>query len=341
EAVVFLSTTGDVLNDEQQAAFEAYIQDGGGYAGIHAASDTEYDWPWYGDLVGAYFDSHPAIQEATVEVEDHAHPSTAHLPQEWVRTDEWYNFQDNPRGDVHVLAALDEETYDGGGMGADHPIAWCHDYDGGRAWYTGGGHTSESFTDPEFVQHLLGGIQTAAGQADADCGASVEANFDQITLAKGPEEMGEPMGVAVLPDGSALHTSRSGAVYYTAAAGQTSLAAQVPVYGFREDGMQGIALDPNFEENGWVYLYYSPVLDTPDGEVVHSSLDPSVWEAYEGHNNLSRFKFADGQLDLDSEQVILQVPQDRGNCCHHGGDIDFDADGNLYLSTGDDTDPFE
>ena len=342
EAVVFLSTTGDVLNDEQQAAFESYIQSGGGYAGIHAASDTEYDWPWYGELVGAYFDSHPAVQEATVEVEDHAHPSTAHLPQEWVRTDEWYDYQDNPRGDVHVLASLDESSYDGGGMGADHPIAWCHDFDGGRAWYTGGGHTSESFTDePEFIQHLLGGIRTAAGQAGADCGATVEASFDQITLAKGPEEMGEPMGVAVLPDGSALHTARSGAVYYTAAAGQTSLAAQVPVYDFREDGMQGIALDPDFEENGWVYLYYAPVLDTPEGEVVHSSLDPSVWEAYEGHNNLSRFTFADGQLDLESEQVILQVPQDRGNCCHHGGDIDFDADGNLYLSTGDDSDPFE
>ncbi|WP_420810689.1 ThuA domain-containing protein, partial [Jiangella asiatica] len=343
DAVVFLSTTGDVLNDEQQAAFEGYIAAGGGYAGVHAAADTEYDWPWYGGLVGAYFDSHPQIQPATVTVADRVHPSTAGLPQRWERTDEWYNYRANPRGDVHVLAALDEDSYDpgGGAMGADHPIAWCHDYEGGRSWYTGGGHTQESYAEPAFREHLLGGILTAAGELPADCGATVEENFDQITLARGPEEMGEPMGVAVLPDGSALHTSRDGSVFYTAAAGETTLAAQVPVYDFREDGMQGIAIDPDFETNGWVYLYYSPVLDTPDGEVAHSSLDPSIWEAYEGHNNLSRFTFADGVLDLASEQVILQVPQDRGNCCHHGGDIDFDADGNLYLSTGDDTDPFE
>ncbi|PSL06984.1 glucose/arabinose dehydrogenase [Haloactinopolyspora alba] len=344
EAVVWLSTTGDVLNEQQQAAFEDYIASGGGYVGIHAAADTEYDWPWYHGLVGAYFDSHPQIQQAAVDVTDSVHPSTAHLPRRWERTDEWYNYQTNPRGDVHVLAELDESSYDAGdgAMGADHPIAWCHDYAGGRAWYTGGGHTSDSFTnEPAFTEHVLGGIMTAAGQAEADCGATVDANFDQVTLAKGQEEMGEPMGVAVLPDGSALHTARSGQVYYTAAAGETSLAAEVPVYDFREDGMQGIALDPNFEENRWVYLYYSPVLGTPEGEVAHSSLDPSVWEAYEGHNNLSRFKFVDGQLDLESEQVVMQVPQDRGNCCHHGGDIDFDADGNLYLSTGDDSDPFE
>nr|WP_216853655.1 ThuA domain-containing protein [Phytoactinopolyspora halotolerans] len=343
DVVVWLSTTGDVLNEEQQGAFERYIQSGGGYAGIHSASDTEYDWPWYGELVGAYFDSHPANQDATVKVEDTVHPSTAHLDPVWERYDEWYNYQSNPRGDVHVLASLDESSYDAGGgaMGSDHPIAWCHDYDGGRAWYTGMGHTEESFAEPEFLEHILGGIETAAGVTDADCGATVHENFDQVTLARGVDEMGEPMGMAVLPDGGVLHTARSGQVFYTAEAGETTLAAQVPVYDFREDGMQGIAIDPDFAENGWVYLYYSPQLGTPPGEVEHSSLDPSVWEEYEGHNNLSRFQFVDGRLDLDSEQVILEVPQDRGNCCHHGGDVDFDADGNLYLVTGDDTDPFE
>src|SRR5690606_10691828 len=142
DVVVWLSTTGDVLNDAQQAAFEQYIQNGGGYAGIHAASDTEYDWPWYGELVGAYFASHPpGTPTATVVVEDPAHPSTHHLPAQWERTDEWYSFRDNPRGDVHVLASLDESSYAVGShaMGPDHPIAWCHDYDGGRSWYTGGG----------------------------------------------------------------------------------------------------------------------------------------------------------------------------------------------------------
>ena len=125
DAVVWLSTTGDVLDAPQQAAFERYIQAGGGYAGVHAASDTEYTWNWYGGLVGAYFSGHPDPQSATVEVADHAHPSTKHLPARWTRSDEWYNFQSNPRGKVHVLATLDETTYTGGGMGTDHPIAWC------------------------------------------------------------------------------------------------------------------------------------------------------------------------------------------------------------------------
>ncbi|MCW2898957.1 MAG: glycosyl hydrolase [Streptosporangiaceae bacterium] len=167
-AVVFLSTTGDVLDARQQKAFEWYISAGGGYAGVHAASDTEYDWPWYGQLVGAYFKNHPAIQPATVRVADRAHGSTAHLPQEWRRTDEWYNFRANPREHVHVLATLDESTYSGGDMG-DHPTAWCQEYGGGRAWYTGGGHTEASYAEPEFRAHLLGGIRYAAGLIRADC----------------------------------------------------------------------------------------------------------------------------------------------------------------------------
>jgi type 1 glutamine amidotransferase len=166
-AVVFLLTTGDVLDPSQQAEIERFIRAGGGYVGVHSACDTEYDWPWYGRLVGAYFKHHPEIQTATVQVEDRAHPSTAGLPARWERTDEWYDFRTNPRDDVQVLLRLDEATYRGGGMGADHPIAWYHEYDGGRAWYTAGGHTAESYREPLFLQHLLGGIEYAAGQAAA------------------------------------------------------------------------------------------------------------------------------------------------------------------------------
>ncbi|WP_407561879.1 ThuA domain-containing protein [Streptomyces sp. 184] len=169
QAVVWLSTTGDVLNAEQQTAFEGYVAAGGGYVGVHAAADTEYDWPWYGDLVGAYFASHPATQEATVVVEDRASPATAHLPRRWTRTDEWYDYRASPRADVKVLAALDETSYTGGTMGADHPITWCQDYAGGRSWYTGLGHTAESYADPAFTAMLLGGIRTAAGAVAADC----------------------------------------------------------------------------------------------------------------------------------------------------------------------------
>ncbi len=164
-AVIFLLTTGEILNAAQQAAFERYIRAGGGYIGIHSASDTGYNWPWYGGLVGAYFDrvhGHSAVVQATVHVVDSTHPSTSMLPHLWVRTDEWYNFASNPSGRVHVLLTVDEKTYTGGVMGAHHPIAWYHTYDGGRAWYTAMGHTSESYSEPLFLAHLWGGIIYAA-----------------------------------------------------------------------------------------------------------------------------------------------------------------------------------
>ncbi|MFD3514626.1 ThuA domain-containing protein [Streptomyces sp. NPDC058657] len=169
DAVVFMSTTGDVLNADQQKAFENYIRTGGGYMGIHAAADTEYDWPFYGGLVGAYFASHPQIQKATTRIEDTAHPATAHLGASVERTDEWYNYRTNPRGKARILATLDETTYTGGTMKGDHPIAWCQTYEGGRSFYTGSGHTKESYAEPGFRQHLLGGLRYAAGQVKADC----------------------------------------------------------------------------------------------------------------------------------------------------------------------------
>lgn len=169
EAVVFLNTTGDVLDGAQQTAFESYVGGGGGFVGVHAAADTEYDWPFYGELVGAYFASHPAIQQADVVVEDRAHPGTAHLPQRWTRTDEWYDYRANPRPSVKVLARLDETTYSGGATGADHPIAWCQEHAGGRSFYTGGGHTDAAYAEPDFRAQLLGGIRYAAGRAQADC----------------------------------------------------------------------------------------------------------------------------------------------------------------------------
>ncbi|NBE84657.1 ThuA domain-containing protein [Micromonospora rubida] len=169
EAVLFLNTTGDVLDATQQAAFESYIGSGGGFVGVHAAADTEYDWPFYGNLVGAWFASHPAIQQATVKVEDRAHAATAALPQSWPRTDEWYDYRTNARSTARVLATLDESSYSGGSMGGDHPHAWCKTYNGGRSFYTGGGHTQSSYAEPAFRSHLLGGIRYAAGRAKADC----------------------------------------------------------------------------------------------------------------------------------------------------------------------------
>ncbi|MET8150819.1 ThuA domain-containing protein [Actinoplanes sp. NPDC049668] len=184
DVVVWLSTTGDVLDGAQQAAFERYIRAGGGYVGIHAASDTEYDWAWYGGLVGAYFRDHPGsvspqFQVATVKVLDRGTAATRPLPRRWQREEEWYNFRTNPRHTVHVLAEVDERTYDprgysepGGspGMGRHHPISWCQPYDGGRAFYTAMGHKAEYYAEPLLLAHLLGGIRMAAGVAPFRCG---------------------------------------------------------------------------------------------------------------------------------------------------------------------------
>ena len=167
--IVFLNTTGDILDAGQKAAFERYIRSGGGFVGVHSASDTEYQWPWYHRLVGAYFASHPAIQRATIRIENPSHQSMQGLPVTWERSDEWYNFRDNPRSAVRVSATLDESTYSGGTMGTDHPIAWCQRIDGGRSWYTAMGHTAESYAEPLFRLHLLGGIESAAGVAGS-CG---------------------------------------------------------------------------------------------------------------------------------------------------------------------------
>ncbi|MCK1816117.1 ThuA domain-containing protein [Streptomyces sp. XM4011] len=318
DVVIWLSTTGDVLNDAQQDAFERYIGAGGGYAGVHAAADTEYDWPWYGGLVGSWFAGHPAPQTATVKVEDPAHPSTAHLPVEWERHDEWYNYSPNPRGTVHVLASLDESTYEGGTMGHEHPIAWCHDYAGGRAWYTGMGHEAASFSEPEFRSHLLGGIQTAAGAIPADCGASLTSGFEKVTL---DDNTSNPMELAVAEDGRVFYIDRNGAVRVVRPDGTVVTAGTLPVYTGQEFGLLGIALDPGFAENNWLYLYYSPAGPDPVDRV-------------------SRFTVNGDTLDLGGEQVVLEIDVQREQCCHAGGALEFDGAGNLYIATGDNTNPF-
>ncbi|NNE34632.1 MAG: ThuA domain-containing protein, partial [Rhodothermales bacterium] len=320
DVVIFLNTTGDILNPDQQAAFERFIRLGKGFVGIHSATDTEYDWSFYGDLVGAYFESHPpGTTSATVVVADRKHPSTAALSERWVRTDEWYNFQSNPRGNVHVLASLDESTYSGGSMGVDHPIAWCQNFEGGRSWYTAGGHTPESFTEPEFTDHLLNGIEWAAGVIPGDCSATVDANWELVAL---DSETDNPIGLDVAPDGRVFFIELGGTVkIYKPESSSTVEAAQIPVFEGNEHGLLGIELDPAFETNGWVYIFHSPLFGT--------------------NQRLSRFTVVGDAIDLGTEEVLLEFPTTRSQCCHNAGSMTFDADGNLFLATGDDTNPFE
>jgi glucose/arabinose dehydrogenase len=330
EAVVFLLTTGDVLDATQQTAFENYIRAGGGFAGVHSAADTEASWTWYGQLLGGarYNGTHSDVLTATVEVADHVHASTAGLPDYWEVADEWFNYTVNPRGTVQVLATVDEVTYVGGTMGFDHPISWYHYFDGGRSWYTGLGHTESGYSDALFLDHLLGGIQFAAGFAPADRGASVNANWQKVELANvATDGLSNPTAMAIAPSGEVYLVEMGGAVkIYDPTTDILSTAGTVPVFMHGEDGMLAIALDANFAENGWVYLYFSPA-------------------ALNSGNRLSRFTITNGVLDLNSEIELLTVMTDRvtsaNDNVHSGGSLVLGPDGLLYLSTGDDTNPFQ
>lgn len=163
EGVVWLNTTGEVLDDEGRAAYEAFVRAGGAWIGVHGATITEPNWPFYQELSGAYFAGHPEGEhEATVQIEILSHPTMAGIPFLWKFKDEWYDFVENPRSKkVTVLATVDEKSYPGGGMGEDHPIIWCHEKFGGKAWYTGLGHLAEAYEDEFFMNHLILGIRWA------------------------------------------------------------------------------------------------------------------------------------------------------------------------------------
>ncbi len=156
-AVVFLNTSGDILDDQEEQALESFVRSGGGFAGMHAAADTEHGWPWYGELVGARFTAHGPVVAATVLIADPDHPSTSVLPQEWQRVDEWYEFTPVVPG-LRILATLDGDPA--------RPIAWCREIGRGRTWYTACGHTPESFSEPFFLDHLAGGILWVTGKSN-------------------------------------------------------------------------------------------------------------------------------------------------------------------------------
>lgn len=322
QAVIFLSTTMDVLNVPQQDDFKRYIEAGGGFVGIHAAADTEYEWPWYGRLVGAWFKSHPKTQQATVrKVKAFGDDK---VPDSWTRTDEWYNYK-KISPDIQVILNLDESSYEGGENGDNHPIAWYHDFDGGRAFYTGMGHTKESYRDPVFLGHLMQGITYALGDGKAP-------DYSKAKTKRAPEEnrftktildfnLDEPTEMAILPDGRIMFIERKGAVkLYDPADGKVRVINTFNVGTKFEDGMIGLTLDPKFSENHYVYVFYS--------HPVRSA------------NVVSRFVFADNKIDQASEKEIIEVLTQRETCCHTGGSLAFGPGGNLFISTGDNTSPF-
>ncbi|MCC9166837.1 ThuA domain-containing protein [Pontibacter harenae] len=325
-AVVFLSTSGEELNSNQRANFERYIQAGGAFVGVHAAADTSYTWDWYSNLLGGTYQGNPQTRQTTVQVVAKNHAATEELPAQWQLTDEWFTFN-NLNKDLQVLLQLT------GGKN-NSPVAWYHNFDGGRSFYTALGHTPASYEDPQFLNHLLGGITYAIGDnEELNYGAATseqipeEERFVKTTLTEGT--LFEPTEMAVLPNLNILVAQRRGELMlYNQQDKSIKQVGFLNVY-FKtntpgvnaEEGLLGIAADPNFAENNYIYLYYSPI-------------DTSV-------NRLSRFVFKNNKLDLSSEKIVLQLYSQREICCHTGGSIAFGPDNMLYLSTGDNSTPFD
>ena len=371
-AVLFLNTSGDVLNNTQQADFQRFIEAGGGFVGVHGAATTEYDWHWYGRLVGAYFSDHPKVQEGELRVISSDDPLVEGLKERFKVKDEWYNFRPVPPSgkvwvdapntilsqteigphdslrqlekhidprvvwrydfadpflseNINVLLDLDESSYEGGKHGASHPITWYQEYEGGRSFYTALGHTSAIYANPVFLKILAYGINYAIGDNQIDFSKTKterippEDRFVRTTLAS---NLNEPTELDILPDGRIIFLERRGAMkMYDPIDDTVTIILEMPVYDNNEEGFLGVALDPNWEENHWIYLFFSLM---------------------EGgrRNRLSRFFFDGKIVHASSEVMMLEVPEIDG-CCHTGGSIEFDTKGNLYLSTGDNTNPFE
>ena len=331
--VVFLNTTGDILNNEQQAVFERYIQAGGGYVGIHAATDTEYDWPWYNQLAGAWFLDHPMpnnVQKGKFFVSQ-KNEFTAGMPDTFERSDEFYSYK-NISAKINVVLKIDEKSYVGGKNGDNHPISWYQEFEGGRSFYTAMGHTDESFLEPLFLNHLWAGIKyTAGGETpkplDYTKARPEENRFTKVVLE---EKLDEPVELTLLDKDRVLFIQRKGEVrLYNTKTKTLKTIAKLPVSlkyvnkegkeSVAEDGLLGLNKDPNFAQNSWIYMYYS-------------SLKGS-------YNVLSRFTMKGDEILLDSEKEMLKVETQREECCHTGGSIAWDKAGNLFLSTGDNTNP--
>ncbi len=335
-------TGGYIFNAAQRADLQRYIEAGGGFVGIHESVDAMYDWHWYGRMIGAYFAFHPAAQQATYDVIDKNFIATKHLPDKWIRVDEPY-YPKLMNKDIHVLISLEESTVLNNRyspttfqkIGDLHPISWYHDFDGGRAFYTALGHTDESYSDPLYLQHVLGGIKYAIGKnaplnyAKAKIPrAPAEDRFKKTMLVSGYFD--EPTEMTILPNLDVLVVERKGPIVL-----YNHLTKKVKQVGFlnayfhtkynkgvnAEEGVLGLQADPDFKTNHYVYIYYSPA-------------DTSV-------NQLSRFTFVNGKIDNKSEKVILQVHAMREICCHTGGSIAFGKDRTLFVSVGDNTTPFD
>jgi glucose/arabinose dehydrogenase/type 1 glutamine amidotransferase/plastocyanin len=395
-AVVFLNNEGDRLNAAQESALQAYIQGGGGFVGIGRAAEAEPNSTFVTGLIGARpaSGSSATVTEQVVAVGDRVHPATRSLPLEWTRSDSWYQWTSRPTGQVHTLAryrAPGAPAGDGTTTGGtDWPISWCRDFQGGRSFFTGMGRTVPSYEQASFRQHLLGGIQWAAGLVRGNCKATIAANYSGerlVNAASGTvEHTAEPHGLSIAPNGWVIYIGRAdcrtnaqrgamigvasspiitnfnnpnvgvgcGTVHIWDPAQHTgavnsgvTLAGILPVYGDRgsgneingkiESGLLGVTVAPNFMETGHIYLLYFPTFNP--NNPVHPGLPDGDQRRITkmGKGRISRFTIdlQTKQLKLDSEVVIFEYDSQIYSCCHRGGGMAFDSEGNLYVTTGD------
>ncbi|WP_061295416.1 ThuA domain-containing protein [Herbidospora cretacea] len=328
DVVIMLQNSGMVWdNDSQRQALQAYVEGGGGIVAIHNATDMgiESTFPYWDNLIqaGAHMPAHSNIVQGTAKVADDVHPSTSGLPDRWTRTEEWYNFDRSIRGDAHILVTADETTYSPGGnaMGHDHPISWCREVGTAKVWATAMGHTASTYSEAYFQQHVLGGIRWAGGELAGDCGGTVWNRFQKVTLDSAPNQ---PMQLDIAPDKTVFYASRAGQLKtINPSNGQIATAHTLSVYTGGEDGLVGLALDPNFASNRYIYLYYSP---TGSQSIVR----------------VSRFTYtaANAPNALSNEQILLTIPAERiDEPGHTGGYLTFGPNGNLYIGVGDDVNP--
>lgn len=333
DAIVAFQINGNPWTDAEKGALERWMAAGGGIAAVHNALDMRGNYAWWDNMVGSLMPGHAPTgtdpgQPGVVRVEDHAHPSTDHLTEgRWSRSDEWYNFSNNVRGTAHILATMDETTYGGGNMGYDHPISWCKPYEGGRFWGTAMGHFPSHFDEPKLLEHLVGGVKYVAGLEDGDCGGTVWSNFERVPL---DQNTSAPYAIDIADDGRVFYTElvRGQIRMYDPETQAVTTVLEVPVYAGGEDGLLGIALDPDFTQNGHIFVYRSPASANDS--------DPANFFSV-----VSRFTMENGAVDPATEKEIIQIPARRlpDEPGHTGGGLDFDAQGNLYIGIGDDVNP--
>ncbi|MBK8188711.1 MAG: ThuA domain-containing protein [Cellvibrio sp.] len=336
-AIVFLNTTLDILDANQELAMERYIQAGGGFVGIHAAADTEWegDWFWYRNLVGAVFKNHPMqpsnVQQATVKAITSDSPLLNKISAEYSIADEWYNYRDIYTG-LNVLQEVDEKTYQGGEHGDHHSITWMHEYDGGRAFYTGMGHRAETFQNAEFQQLLVNGLKYAVGK-NYLAGSAPQLNYrnsrpesNRFVKKTLIDNLNEPVKFDFFPNGDALIALRPGKLVridYKTNQLQDAGKVNTTFLSHIELGLVGVTIDPEFPAKPYIYTVYS--VQDAEGKL---------------SQQLVRFNWKDNQIDPASEKMILQHGVDN-SCCHTGGDLQFGKNRELFYSTGDNTNPHE